>query len=176
MPTTWIGALRADRDVAASIVFSVVLYGFWLILAGGITPAILVAGIPVVLFPIVLFRWTYRAIASSPIPLRFILLVPFLMTTALEMAKAAIQIAVWTLEVRRPLASWIFAYQSQIDDRLGLLLLSTAITLTPGTISVELERVGCVLHIHALAPRGITTEKVEASVRVLERALMRALP
>ena len=176
MLRTWIRELRTNRDIAASIVFAVVLYGFWLVLAGGTSLPVLLMGVPVVLLPIVLFRWTYRAVASSPIPIRFILLVPFLVTTAREMAKAAFQVAVWTLQVRRPLASWIFAYPTQIDDRLGLLLLSTAITLTPGTISVELGRPERVLHIHALAPRGTTTEEVAAGVRVLERALMRALP
>ncbi|TVR30009.1 MAG: hypothetical protein EA404_13235 [Spirochaetaceae bacterium] len=168
--------LHPTPGIMAFIAFALVLYLFWLVIAGNISVPVLLAGIPIVLAPIFLFRWTNRAVVGSPIPLRFLLLGPFIVRTAWEMVKAAIQVAGWTLRVRLPLRSWIFAYPTEIEDRLGLMLLSSAITLTPGTISVELDRVEKVLHIHALAPYDTSTEEVAAGVRLLERALMRALP
>lgn len=169
-------ALRVSGNRVAYLFFSALLYAFWLIIAGGFTVPVLLAGFPVVAIPIVLFRWTYKALASSPIPIRFLFVVPFFFRTAVEMVKASFSVAVWTLDFRHELRSWIFSYPTEIEDRLGLLLLSTAITLTPGTISVELDRVEGVLHIHALAPVGTTTESITHGVRVLERSLMRALP
>ncbi len=167
--------LRLSGNRVAYGFFSLLLYGFWLIVAGGVSLPILIVGIPVVLVPIVLFRWTYRALASSPIPLHILLVVPFFVRTAVEMVKAAFTVAKWTLDLKHDLRSWIFAYPTEIEDRLGLLLLSTAVTLTPGTISVELDRIEGVLHIHALAPVGTTTEDVIRSVRVLEVSLLRAV-
>lgn len=168
-------SLRPSGDTVAYGTFSIVLFLFWLVLAGGVSVPIALIGIPVVIVPVVLFRWTYRALSSSPIPVRFLFVIPFLLLTAGEMVRAAFTVAKWTLDVRVQLRSWIFAYPTEIDDRLGLLILSTAITLTPGTISVELDRVGRVLHIHALAPVGTTTEDVVEDVKKLEYSLMRAL-
>jgi len=166
---------RLRWDVLSYAIFSALLYAFWLVFVGKASLPVLFAGVPVVLIPTLLFRSTYRAVAQSMVLVRAYRLLGFVLLAATEMARASIRVALWSVTPRLRLRSWILAYQTSMEDRLGLLLLSVVVTLTPGTLTMDLDRVEGVMHVHALAPADTDPALVPQAIRRLERPLERAV-
>jgi len=150
---------------------STLLFGFWLILAGTATPLDLALGAPLSLS---LGWWSARSLWPEDAPvlkprqaLRFALYIPSLLAAVL---KAAFQVAQVVLDPRlslEPVTTWHRASFSRAVSRTAY---ANSITLTPGTLTVDVE--GDAFFIHCLAERfadDIATGDLERKIsRVFE--------
>lgn len=143
----------------------------WLALWEGITVGIVVAGVAIALGLLVAFRsgggierWTLRPIAT----IRFIgyFIVQFLVANV-EVARAVLQPS------RVVERQAIIAVPVRTSNPGILAVLTSAVSLTPGTSVVEVHSDPTVLYLHVLA--FVSTEETRRSVAELESRLIRAL-
>ena len=140
------------RNVA--IMFTTLML-FWLMLEGSLATDILIVGAVIsiaiaVLYPagfsfFTEFRFTPRAIVAG---LRYY---GFFFT---ELFKSNIKLAAIILSPSLPIQPGIVKVRTRLKSRMGRLMLANSITLTPGTLTVELK--GEWLYVH-----WVTTESAD---------------
>jgi len=67
-----------------------------------------------------------------------------------ELVMSAIRVAILVLSPKMKLHPGIFAYQLQVDRDFEITLLANMITLTPGTLSVDVSEDRKFLYVHAI--------------------------
>jgi multicomponent Na+:H+ antiporter subunit E len=143
------------------------LWIFWVILTGNLGFWSLLAGFVCALF--VAF-FTRRLLAdyindvslSLEQTLRFVIYIPFLIK---EIVKANIDVAKRVLSPRLPIDPRIITYNFALKENLPQVTLANSITLTPGTLTVDIHRgdycIHCLAQEHA---EGIFEESLQKRV------------
>lgn len=150
---------------------STLLFGFWLVLAGTATPLDIAVGAPVALL---LGWWAARFLWPEDAPalsarqaVRFALYVPRLLG---QVVRAAFQVAEVVLDPRLPLEPVTTWHRTSFSRTVTRTAYANSITLTPGTLTVDLD--GDAFFIHCLAERfadDIATGELERKIsRVFE--------
>lgn len=146
---------------------STTLFVFWMVLAGTLEPLDLALGAAV---SITLAVWADRFLwedSSAPAltirqALRFLAYIPYLIV---EIVKAAVYVAEKVLDPRLPISPVIMVVESPLKREISKVALANSITLTPGTLTVDLDQ--STFHIHCLAPEfreGIADRILERRV------------
>jgi len=136
---------------------------FWLMLEGSLATDILIVGAVIsiaiaVLYPagfsfFTEFRFTPRAIVAG---LRYY---GFFFT---ELFKSNIKLAAIILSPSLPIQPGIVKVRTRLKSRMGRLMLANSITLTPGTLTVELK--GEWLYVHWVTVESDDIEAATASI------------
>lgn len=155
------------------VLFHIALMAVWAVFAGNLRAETLLSGILVTTVPVVLFRHTYRIISTSRLFASAHRLLAFLLIVFASMVTASVRIATLALHARTPVRSSIIQYEPQIQDRLAVVLLACAITVTPGTIVVD--RDDRYLYVHVLVRTGTEDSEVRRAIERLEIPLRTAL-
>ncbi len=131
-----------------------VLFVFWLLLSGHFTPFLITAGALVAL----LVAWLgtvlgYADEEGHPIELvgRGLLYWPWLVK---EAAKSAIDVATIVVNPALPISPQLLRVKTSQKTAVGVATYANSITLTPGTITVEVNRRENELLVHALTKSG----------------------
>ena len=98
--------------------------------------------------------------------------ISFVLLLIKEITIANLQVAWILLGKKMNIDPKVYSYHTGLQDRRLIVLLSTAITLTPGTMTVDME--GNQLTIHALREsyyKGLSKSPVEAILMKLEAKL-----
>lgn len=146
------------------------LVAFWVALWGEVTPANVLGG--VVIAAVVLVA------APLPLPLRGELVIhPFRVVVFAvyflrELVKASAVVAATVVRRRPTTTSGIVAVPLSSDCDALTTIIANTVSLTPGTLTVEVDRHPPVLYIHVLHLTDIG--QVEADVATLERHATRA--
>jgi multicomponent Na+:H+ antiporter subunit E len=139
--------------VARSLTFLAVLFGFWLLLSGMYTPFLMAAGAGCTLGVFLLARrMDLIDHEGFPIHLAWRALFSYWPWLTREIARSAWDVTKRILDPRLPISPTLVEFQPSQRTDLGLVLHANSITLTPGTISVEVEP-GRFL-VHALTREG----------------------
>jgi len=158
--------------MAQRISLLVALFLFWLLLSGHYTPFLLAAGagscLAVVLFSDRLMSVLDRE--GHPIHLGRNALVywPWLIW---EIVKAAWDVTRRILDPRLPISPMLIRVKATQQSDVGRVIYANSITLTPGTISMELEE--DTILVHALTregAEGLATGDMDARVTRFEEA------
>ncbi|WP_439631495.1 Na+/H+ antiporter subunit E [Shinella sp.] len=124
-----------------------VFTAFWLAVSGSFTIPNLLLGIAASALSLVLIRGRARSEGRRLRPLKVLsLLVLFIKELALSAWKVAILVA----SPKMALKPGIFAFPLTVDRDFEITLLANLITLTPGTLSVDVSEDRRVLYVHAL--------------------------
>jgi multicomponent Na+:H+ antiporter subunit E len=155
------------RWIAASLS----LFLFWLLLNGSVAPDVLIAGAAVSLtiawalpagMPIFgEFRWTSGAVRAA------FAYVPFF---TWELVKSNLRLAAIVLKPSLPLQPGIVKVRTRLKSPMGRLLLANSITLTPGTLTVELT--GEWMYIHWVT---VESDDIEAATQSIVAGFERYL-
>lgn len=147
------------------------LFLFWLMLNGSVAPDVLIAGAVAALIiawalpagmPVFgEFRWTSAAIRIA------FAYVPFF---TWELIKSNLRLAAIVLAPSLPLKPGIVKVRTRLKSRMGRLLLANSITLTPGTLTVEID--GDWLYIHWVS---VESDDVEAATQSIVAGFERYL-
>lgn len=135
-----------------TIQLAALLVGFWLILIAPPDVAGAVTGAVVALAAAVAARRLVWAGQPEDVPyltpgrsLRLLAYIPYLVT---EIVKAAIGVAEKVIDPRMPIDPLIITYRVPLERTVSIVALANSITLTPGTLTVDVE--GSTLTVHAL--------------------------
>jgi len=99
------------------------------------------------------WRWTPKSLVAT---------VLFVLYFLKELVKANVQLALVVLNPALPIKPAIVRAKTKLTHPVGRLLLANAITLTPGTLSVEIK--GDTLYIHWVVAEGVDTETATAKI------------
>lgn len=136
-----------------SISFLAVLYVFWLLLSGMFTPFLLAAGAGSVLGVYLLARRMDVVDREGfPIHLGWRALISYWPWLVKEIVKSAWDVSRRIIDPRMPISPTMVEFAPTQKTDLGLVIHANSITLTPGTIAVEVEP-GRFL-VHALTREG----------------------
>jgi len=132
-------------------ILTIVLAVVWCFLSGAVTLANFLMGLLVGTLTLVLFRPFFP---WSPSPLRLFRKVPaflrYLRRFLYELAKANVQVVYLALHPKMPIRPGIISFQTRHRSALGTTLLANSITLTPGTLTMDVSPDGRTLYIHTL--------------------------
>jgi multicomponent Na+:H+ antiporter subunit E len=145
-------ALLVARSLASTAVLFVVSLAFYLLLAGTVDAFEVVTGVATAAVVATVFgRITFvRPPAlgrSTARVVRWCLYVPYLLW---EVVKANVAIAVIVLHPRLPIDPQLVSYQTDLDGELALTTFANSVTLTPGTLTVDVDADEGRLLVHTL--------------------------
>lgn len=122
------------------------LFVVWQFLADGVSGASVVMGLILGIgIPLI----THRFWPDSPRMQKPWLLVHYLFIVLVDIIKASVTVTILILSPRRPRSAFV-SYPLTIRDPLGITMLASTISLTPGTVSADVSDDGALLLIHAL--------------------------
>lgn len=137
------------------------LYAVWFMLSGHLEPLLLVFGLVSSAFvATVAGRMDVVDHEAVPVHVRPGRLLGYLLWLLAEVARANVEVARCVLNPRLPVAPTMGRVPAGPLSRLGLVIYANSITLTPGTICVDVEDDAIV--VHALRPE--TLEGLQSGV------------
>ncbi|MFQ5955945.1 MAG: Na+/H+ antiporter subunit E [Kiloniellales bacterium] len=129
----------------------VVLYVLWLLLSGHYEPLLLILG-AVCCVGVVMIAWRMDVIDHEGHPVhlgpRILLYWPWLVW---QIARANVKVARLILHPSLPVEPLILKAATSQKSELAQVIYANSITLTPGTVSVDVEPAA--IHVHCLTPR-----------------------
>jgi len=138
---------EVTRTGKSLLVPFLILLLFWILLNGSVATDTLAVGVLVAflitlffrrgLAPITEFRFTLRALIAA---------VQFLVYFFKEMITANFKLAAIVLDPSLPISPGIVKVRTKLKSRMGRLLLANSITLTPGTLTLELDEEWLYIH------------------------------
>lgn len=131
---------------AIALLFATLLL-FWLLLNGSLAGDVLLVGVVAALFIAILFRGGRSILSGFHFtPHAIFATAGYLMFFLAELVKANLHIARVVLTPSLPISPAIVKVRTRLQSPMGRLLLANSITLTPGTLTVEIN--GEWLYIH----------------------------
>jgi len=131
------------------VILTLVLYAFWMLLAGCSDRVSMIIGALASILVAALWRRHFKGNMRKALDLRrWFWAFLFLFVFIWEMTKANFDVAYRVLHPKRPLAPGIIRVSSRIQSLWGRVFLANAITLTPGTLTVDL--CGADLYVHCI--------------------------
>jgi len=135
------------RQLKGNLVLTIVPAAVWLLLTGSFRPDELIVGIFAVALTLVMFR-RYRVLFGEVklSPGALIFAPVYLFRFLVELVKSNVDVALRVLNPALPINPGIVRLRTGIGSDLGKLILANSITLTPGTLTLDVE--GDELFIH----------------------------
>ena len=141
------------RSPKHAISLLLVLVGVWLLWSGHYTGRLIGLGV-VSCALVVWLSWRMRIIDDEGQPLSIALRLPlYLVWLAVEVVKANIDVAKRVLHPSMPISPTIARLPAPQRTELGKVNYANSITLTPGTVSIELDEESIL--VHGLSRDGI---------------------
>lgn len=135
------------------------LFGFWVLLNGSLALDVLVVGLITAFVITFLFRNNLAVISEFRVtPRAMVTAVGYVFFFAKELVKSNLSLARIVLSPALPLNPGIVKVRTRLKSRMGRLLLANSITLTPGTLTVDLD--GEWLYIHWVT---VASDDIEAA-------------
>lgn len=132
-----------------AISIALVLYGLWLLLSGHYVPLLLILGVVSVVFvALIAIRMDIADAEGHPIhlgPKAALWYWPWLVW---EIIKANITVTRQILNPRLPISPTVVRVKATQKSALGRVIYANSITLTPGTVSIDID--GPTISVHAL--------------------------
>ncbi len=151
--------------MAHAVSLSVVLFILWLLLSGHYEPLILTLGaLSCVFVAWIAHRMDVADREGHPIHLtwRFLVYWPWLFW---EIVKANLEVARLILAPRLPISPTVIKVKASQGEDLGRVIYANSITLTPGTVSIDLR--GDTIEVHAITrdmAAGLETGEMDRRV------------
>ncbi len=161
------------RSLQTHTVFFVLLGIGWVVFAGALQWWVAAVGAVIVLMTMVVFPSLYADVLSLTPVRRFGRFVGFLVYMLWAIFIASIKLTILTANASAPTCTRVVRYDYTVEDRLAVLLLATTITLTPGTLVLDINDKERRLYIHNLDREAVTEDDMVASVREIEDRLLR---
>lgn len=129
------------------IVMTVLLIAAWLAVTGSFTVPNSVLGLVLALISLWLVR---EHLAPRRVPLRPVRVLLLALLFFYELLKSAWTVAILVISPRMDPKPGIFAYPLRLESDFEIALLANLITLTPGTLSVDVSDDRRTLYVHAI--------------------------
>lgn len=125
---------------------SLILFTVWVLLNGFDAGVLLLGfffaiGIPRLVAPLC----PNESVASQPLKI-----IMYFLRLLLDIVKSNFDVAVRVLQSNRTLKPGMIAYHLELEGELPLTILSSTISLTPGTLSADFSKNKSILYVHVL--------------------------
>ncbi len=131
--------------------------GVWLAVSGSVTPANILFGLIVSALALGLIR--HQIPKDGRHRLRPVRVLSLLLLCFKELALSAWKVAVMVTRPKLDVQPGIFAYPLRLTTDFEITLLANLITLTPGTLSVDVSEDKTTLYVHAIDCSNIEAAK-----------------
>ncbi len=139
------------------------LFGFWILLNGSLAADVLLVGLITALIITLLFRNNLAVVSELRMtPRALMTTLGYVFFFAKELVKSNINLARIVLSPALPLNPGIVKVRTRLKSRMGRLLLANSITLTPGTLTVDID--GEWLYIHWVTVDSADIEAATAAI------------
>lgn len=139
------------------------LLAFWLLLNGSLASDVLIVGVVAALVITLLFRNGLSVVSEFRFTPRALVVAPVYVAYFLkELVKSNLRLAGIVLSPALPLHPGIVKVRTRLKSPMGRLLLANSITLTPGTLTVEVD--GEWLYVHWVTVESEDIEGATASI------------
>ena len=125
---------------------SVALFVVWQFLTDGVTGASVVMGL---ILAVVIPQITHSFWPDRPSLRKPWVLIRYFVVVIYDIIMASVSVAILILNPRRPRPAFI-SYPLTLNHPMGITMLASTISLTPGTVSTDVSDDGTLLLIHAL--------------------------
>jgi len=140
-----------------------VLFAFWLLLNGSLAIDVLAIGALVAVAIALLFRNGLSFLADARLtPAGAVATVMYFGHFLKELVKANLRLAAIVLSPDLPIRPGIVKVRTQLRSPMGRLLLANSITLTPGTLTVEMD--GEWFYVHCVTVEHTDAEQATADI------------
>lgn len=150
-----------------------ILLAAWIIFVGKVNLLNIVLGLAVSVLPVVIFPEIFATLIDLKAYKRMPFLFVFLLYLLCEVFLACYRMAYFTLNPKVSLKSSIFAYEHSLKNSTSIFILTTAITLTPGTLVLDINKDGNKIFIHTLDYFTKSKADVFANIELMEKWLRR---
>jgi multicomponent Na+:H+ antiporter subunit E len=152
--------MKRARDFALQFT---TLFLFWVLLNGSVKSDVLLVGVAVAWVIAALFHNGLSVLSDlRPTPRAWWAALMYLPYFLKELVKSNVKLAAVVLAPALPLNPGIVKVRTRLKSRMGRLLLANSITLTPGTLTVEMS--GEWLYIHWVTVDSPDIEGATASI------------
>jgi len=135
----------------------------WILFTAAVDPAELVLGAVVVVLVVLFTRSQSELFGGIKLGVRGIVAIPvYLGLFVWKLILANLDVARRVLSPRIPLNPGIVAVPTELQSRMGTLLLANSITLTPGTLTLDVDK--DTLYVHWIDVRGASADEARASI------------
>jgi multicomponent Na+:H+ antiporter subunit E len=155
---------------AGGVVLFAWLVVIWVGLWGSISIANVASGVLIAAAALVVARW--RPASPEPVAFRPWPALRFAVRFVYKLAEASVIVAAEIVTPRNKINTGIVAVPLRGCSDALVTLVANAVSLTPGTLTLEIQREPLVLYVHVLHLRSV--EQVRAEVRRLELDAVRA--
>ncbi len=139
------------------------LFGFWVLLNGSLAADVLLVGLITALIITLLFRNSLAVVSELRMtPRALMTTLGYVFFFARELVKSNLNLARIVLSPALPLNPGIVKVRTRLKSRMGRLLLANSITLTPGTLTVDID--GEWLYIHWVTVDSADIEAATAAI------------
>lgn len=154
------------------ILLFVTLLVFWFLLNGALTMDIVVLGVFVALVIAYLFRGSLAVVSELRLSPRVLFVsLLYVIYFLIALVKSNLQLASIVLSPALPVKPGFVKVRTRLKSHVGRLVLANSITLTPGTLTVDLDGEWLYVHWVSVAATDVesaTTEIVSGFERYLE--------
>ncbi len=158
------------RRVKAFIISYLILMGLWLILTGFYYDELIVGSVTAILVSLVFSNRLVMLGDFRLSPKSFYCSVRYLFVFLIELIKSSIDVAGRVLSPTLPINPGIVKVRTKLKSGIGRTILANSITLTPGTMTVEIRDEFLYIHWIDIKTDDIDTA-TEAIVSTFERHL-----
>lgn len=150
----------------------ILLFAFWLLLTFSVEPGFLVAGVVLTLLVVFLTAGKYPHKEWLLNPLRWVWLLVYIPYFFYYCLKANLDVAYRVIHPDVPIRPGIVKVKTSLKSSLGKTFLANSITLTPGTLTVDMVGQDLYVHwiyVHTDDPEEQTREIVQRFEGLLKR-------
>lgn len=153
------------------IVTAFIMFGFWILLSGELNVILITSGIVSSL--IVAYLSHDLLIGRSSIKtgaVRLLRLYKYTPWLLWEIILANFDVIYRTLHPKMPIDPVIIKFKTDLKTEMGIVILANSITLTPGTVTIDVDRDGEFI-VHALAKEvaeGLLSGSMQKKVKEVE--------
>jgi multicomponent Na+:H+ antiporter subunit E len=146
------------------------MFAFWMLLSGQTQPILLLLG---VISSLLVAYWSHDLfIGKADIGqgiVRFLRLIRYIPWLLWQIVLANLHLVYLTLHPKMPIEPTMMTFKTNFNTDMGVFILATSITLTPGTVTVEATRDEFVVHsISKTTAESLVSGEMQARVKEIE--------
>ena len=152
------------------VLTALIMFAFWIFLSGKFSFILLLSG--VISSLLVSYMSNDLLIGNGDIKLgfirtiRFIRFLPWLLW---QIVLANIDLALRTLHPKMPINPMLINFKNNLKTDLGMVILANSITLTPGTVTIDVNKNEFLVHvISEKAAQSLISGEMQARVKKIE--------
>lgn len=137
---------RGDRSLSQILTFFT-LFSFWVLLSGYLDAFHLIAGMACSFFVTYFSKgFLFGSISLKTFLKRGTAFLKYLPWLLIQITKANLDMAYRTLHPKMPIRPHVFKKKTSLQTKAGLVILANSITLTPGTVTIDVQPGEYVIH------------------------------